>query len=140
MNHYCLGFMFDTDGDVLLIRKNKPEWMAGKLNGLGGLIEGTETPVAAMVREFKEESGIHTFEEDWRHFATMEFPLAKVVCFSGLVGALDEFSSPTAEQVNCYEPEIIRFNDALPNLSWLLPLAYASTRVSEPWSPLWIRP
>jgi len=54
-----LGFYFDISFEkVLLIKKNKPKWQRGKLNGIGGKIEQEESPISAMVREFKEEAGI----------------------------------------------------------------------------------
>ena len=55
---YVAGFLFSPDRSrVLLIRKNRPAWQAGKLNGLGGKIEPGETPPQAMRREFREEQG-----------------------------------------------------------------------------------
>jgi hypothetical protein len=37
---YVCGFMFANDfTEVALIRKNKPEWQRGKLNGIGGKVE-----------------------------------------------------------------------------------------------------
>ncbi len=56
---YCLGFAFDEScNNVLLIRKNKPEWQRGLLNGVGGHVEEAESQAAAMVREAKEETGL----------------------------------------------------------------------------------
>ena len=56
---YCLGFAFDMSGcRVALLRKRRPSWMAGKLNGIGGKVEGSESPHDAMVREFQEETGL----------------------------------------------------------------------------------
>lgn len=54
--NYVVGLIFDnyTD-DVLYLEKLKPEWQAGKLNGIGGKIEPNETPLEAMVREYQEE-------------------------------------------------------------------------------------
>lgn len=70
MKNYVLGFYFDGD-DVLLIHKLIPEWQRGKVNGLGGSIEPDETPEAAMVREFVEESGIETTPEQWNCVAQL---------------------------------------------------------------------
>lgn len=66
MIEYVLGFMFNPDkSQVLLIEKIKPDFLAGKLNGIGGKIEPNELPKSAMSREFYEETGIGTSEEQW---------------------------------------------------------------------------
>ena len=63
---YVLGFAFTTDGRVALIQKKRPAWQAGRLNGIGGKVEGTEHSAAAMVREFREETGVDTPEKAWQ--------------------------------------------------------------------------
>lgn len=68
---YVLGFAFDLNGDVTLIRKNRPEWQAGKWNGVGGHRNGAETGPEAMVREFEEEAGVKTHPEQWRLAGSM---------------------------------------------------------------------
>jgi 8-oxo-dGTP diphosphatase len=58
MRRYVLGFVFDLGyRSVLLVWRTRRDWQYGKLNGLGGKIAGGETPVHAMVREFREETG-----------------------------------------------------------------------------------
>src|SRR6478609_2045994 len=80
MKGYVLGFMFSEDRKhVVLIRKTKPAWQAGKLNGVGGKIEENEPPLAAMIREFKEETGLRW--EEWRHFASMTNSQFIVYCY-----------------------------------------------------------
>ena len=70
MKTYVLGFAFSQNKqNVLLIKKNRPAWQAGKLNGVGGKIEEGETPAQAMVREFEEETGIKSTEADWQPYA-----------------------------------------------------------------------
>jgi 8-oxo-dGTP pyrophosphatase MutT (NUDIX family) len=57
-HRYVLGFVFNRNlGRVLLVLKNRPAWQANKLNGIGGKIEVGETPLQAMEREFREETG-----------------------------------------------------------------------------------
>lgn len=57
MIQYVLGIVTSPERDVLLIRKTKPDWQAGRLNGIGGKIEIGEAPGFAMAREFREETG-----------------------------------------------------------------------------------
>ncbi len=72
MKKYCLGFMFnEKHTDVLLINKERPEWQKGLINGIGGKLEEGENSISAMVREFREETGIDSNESDWRYVVTM---------------------------------------------------------------------
>lgn len=58
MKHFVMGFVFNCDlNRVLLIKKLRPEWMAGRWNGIGGKIDPGETPLKAMIREANEETG-----------------------------------------------------------------------------------
>lgn len=127
---YVLGFLFlNNRRSVVLIRKNKPEFQAGKLNGVGGRIEPGEHLYAAMAREFLEETGKSTTPSTWRKFAILEFPGATVYCFSAYgdrSGLLFGSNSPTDEQVNVYFADWLQdapMNDIMPNLRWLVPMA-----------------
>lgn len=55
-----------TDHNVLLVLKDRPDWMKGRLNLVGGKIEAGETPIQAALRELKEESGL----DAWDHPTT----------------------------------------------------------------------
>jgi 8-oxo-dGTP diphosphatase len=73
--HYVLGFAFTLDkSKVVLIKKDRPVWQAGKLNGVGGKVELMDlSNYQSMVREFYEETGVPTEENDWKNFARMDF-------------------------------------------------------------------
>jgi 8-oxo-dGTP diphosphatase len=59
MISYVVGFMFsEYCNEIALIKKKRPEWQKGRLNGIGGHIEKNEVPHDAMYREFEEEAGI----------------------------------------------------------------------------------
>lgn len=69
---YVVGFAFDlTQENLMMIRKNRPDWMAGRLNGIGGKIEIGETPIQAMIRECQEEADITI--ENWESIHTISF-------------------------------------------------------------------
>jgi len=108
MNTYVAGIMFDlVTKEVALIRKNKPVWQAGKLNAIGGKIEAGETPHAAMVREFREETDCATVEEQWLPCSKLEGNDWSVQFFV-TIGSLHELRSPESEKV-----EIHPFEDAI---------------------------
>lgn len=55
---YVLGFMFDRVGaGVALLRKTKPEWQAGRLNGVGGKVEKSEVPRAGRLAPLRHHAG-----------------------------------------------------------------------------------
>jgi 8-oxo-dGTP diphosphatase len=100
---YVVGFMFSMNRDgVLLIRKNRPEWQAGKLNGVGGKIEDGETPRAAMVREFREETGIHTSEDFWMIAGRIEGLEYRVFILRTFSDAIWDAKSTTDEMTQVY--------------------------------------
>lgn len=121
--------MFDELDRVLLIEKKKPAWQAGRLNGVGGKIEGVETPVQAMVREFEEETSVKTTAEDWKMKVHLKGPDYEVFFFAANVHRIKGVGQPTEEIpriVSAKHPPL--YNDAdgrgaiLYNLRWLLPL------------------
>lgn len=64
---YVCGFAI-CGSDVALVLKNRPDFLRGQHNGLGGKIEyslGDTSATVAMVREFKEESGVDTSVDEW---------------------------------------------------------------------------
>jgi 8-oxo-dGTP pyrophosphatase MutT (NUDIX family) len=78
---YVCGFAMN-EHDVLLIKKNKPAWQAGKYNGIGGKVEHYDaSPAYAMEREFYEETGQHVGALCWVHFHTERFATGTVVYF-----------------------------------------------------------
>jgi 8-oxo-dGTP diphosphatase len=107
---------------VALIKKNHPPWQAGKLNGIGGKIDGEETAEQAMVREFKEETGTRTLEKDWRQFCVMNCTGTNIYCFTA-VGDIYKLRNVTAEHIEIRNVEIMGCYNVIPNLRWLIPMA-----------------
>lgn len=69
-----MGFAFNPNHDrVVLVRKDRPRWMAGKLNGVGGKVEYSDPRIEmAMSREFKEETGVEIHCDRWNYFGNEE--------------------------------------------------------------------
>jgi 8-oxo-dGTP diphosphatase len=124
IHNYVCGFCFDNDfRQVALIWKNKPAWQKGKLNGIGGKIEPNETPLQAMRREFKEETGV--FVAQWK-------PLIQlsgndwIVCFFCSVAAEKDFEYiKSTEDEEVSKIPVDSFDDFahIENLRWLIPFA-----------------
>lgn len=119
---YVVGFMFDSCGAaVLLIRKNRPTWQAGKLNGIGGRVEDGETPGEAMRREFLEETGVDHGE--WQRFCTLRDDRGWLVHFYAASGDVLKAKSLTDEKLICCGLPALHQAEVLPNLRWLIPMA-----------------
>lgn len=72
-----VGYIVSTDGrKAVLIKKDKPDWQAGKYNGIGGKMEQIDGGMAnvAMVRECLEETGVSTEPSDWIEVTIERFP------------------------------------------------------------------
>jgi 8-oxo-dGTP diphosphatase len=109
----------------VLIQKTKPEWQKDKLNGLGGKIEAGEYPYQAMRREFEEECGLDV--PSWTQYATMRSGQHVIHVFKAEINPTvspHAFKQTDEGWVSLYYwPSAIRLSYALPNLSWLIPLA-----------------
>jgi 8-oxo-dGTP diphosphatase len=123
--NYVVGFAFSKDkSKVVLIKKNRPAWQAGKLNGAGGKIDPGETAIDAMCREFFEECGVETVAEDWHYFT-------KIYGRDGDVHFYRMFDDKSLTARTCLDEEVViidmKFDEikqhALSNLIWLLGIA-----------------
>lgn len=142
MTEYVLGFAFSHDyanyDRVMLIRKTKPDWQKGKLNGVGGKIEAGETPHRAMAREFEEETSLASLPSAWTKFAVMTWTQARVHCFVTWWDwkQFKKGRSVTEEEI-CHQVLDERFffklreAGCLPNLHWLIPMAQAAWFLPE---------
>jgi 8-oxo-dGTP diphosphatase len=128
VREWVVGFMLDEYADfVVLIRKNRPAWQAGKLNGPGGKVEPGETPHDAMVRQFAEETGCEW--PDWHHFVSLQWEQGVVHFFRAFApdGVVASCRTTTDEAVERhYLRDLLTPGNPLwatPNLLWLIPLA-----------------
>lgn len=83
-SNYVLGFLISMDRTkVILVKKSKPHWQKGKLNGIGGKVEDGESFEDAMKREFFEETQV-AFNE-WVACGMVSGPNYQVKVFRGFI-------------------------------------------------------
>lgn len=128
--NYVVGFAFNKEKTkLLLIKKTKPEWQAGLLNGIGGKIENYDsTPYHAMTREFFEESNIQTTKESWYLFGKLDSPYFELHCFAGFFDEeyLTTYENMTEETIELLNVEDLfnqQFSGCVSNLKWLVSIA-----------------
>lgn len=146
--NYVAGFLFrgENSEEVALIKKSKPDWQKGKLNGIGGKIEVVESgvfskdpiscrynlyelPIKTMIREFVEEAGVCI--ADWKEFCQLNHRGGTIYFFESHVDYDVSIVSMTDEEINWYNVNDILQNKYLiiPNLLWLIPMALDKNKV-----------
>jgi len=121
-----VGFMFnDKPTEVALILKRRPVWQFGKLNGIGGHVEQTESPLKAMVREFKEETGSDTQYVDWHCYAVITFPATKLFCYASRCGGAFGLCSTGSERIEITKVRSVYplREDLVAHVPWLVSCA-----------------
>jgi 8-oxo-dGTP diphosphatase len=127
MKHYVLGLIFDnTKQNILLVRKNRPDWMKGYYNGVGGKIKLDETPIQAMCREGIEETA---FSHSWVHTITFVCPGGTVYVFTAISGMSNDIYFTQVEDEKLEVFNLKNLPDKLMhNLKWIIPLSLSNVQ------------
>lgn len=126
MKHYVLGFIFNETKDrVLLVKKKRPIWQAGRWNGIGGKIEDDdESPIFAMNREGHEETNYRCF--DFVHCITFVCPGGTVYVYKGNSGV----NGIPFKQVEDERLKVWSLNELPANidsdLRWIIPVCLST--------------
>lgn len=127
---YCVGFLFDpTLSKVVLVRKLRPTWQKGLLNGVGGKVGDfilNETPEQAMHREFQEEAGMSGLH--WIEFLNLKTPHSDITFFraTGAVHAALQTGElrRDAEPIEVHDVhDVMDRTDTIANLRWCIQMA-----------------
>lgn len=131
---YVVGFAFTPEESrVWLIRKERPKWQRGLLNGVGGKIEDGETPLEAMVREFKEEAGLEIREWDPVVRLSILGNGAVIYFFRTFLDKGQKPSTQEDEPIRDYHVSDMQILRTIPNLHWLVPLALDNDVSGKGW-------
>jgi len=139
---YVLGFCFEgpevRNRFVVLIEKQRPDWQQDRFNGVGGHTKVGESPIDAMTREFREETGVVTLPDQWLKFATMSFQNGTAVhCFAmaDTTAVASVYSQPGGEPIHVLGREFARTHArCLDNIRWLMEMGLA--KLDRPKSPV----
>lgn len=119
---YVVGFMFDpTFSNVVLIRKCKPEWQKGLLNGVGGKVEDFDPYTHdAMRREFMEEAGLDLV---WSKYGSLSGDAFTIDLFF-TNGNVHRAVAQTEEAIEVWPVDVLMNRcDTIPNVRWLVQMA-----------------
>ncbi len=125
--------LLKKDNEILLAKK-KRGFGVGKYNGVGGKIEGTETPEEAMIRETKEEIsvvptryekvGVVSFDEFYKGEKTnLVFHLYMVYEWEGTPEESEEMIP------KWFSVENIPYNQMFPDDKYWLPLILEGKKI-----------
>ncbi len=117
-HHWVVGILIRKGKDVVLIEKRRPSWMHGYFNCPGGNVERGETPMAAVRREFLEETGLDI--KKWKEYALLKVQDGSVRFF--VAHSKGTVRSMTDEKV-AWCPLKKLPKKIMSDLRWLLPLA-----------------
>jgi 8-oxo-dGTP pyrophosphatase MutT (NUDIX family) len=120
---WCLGFCFnEVQNRVVVIKKNRgPEFLIGKWNAIGGRLKKGEAPLIAMVREFREETGVRIPE--WSSFGKLEALEGVIHLFSITTDDAYDVETKEDELVDVIHFNAIDFRECVANFRWLLQMA-----------------
>lgn len=132
MQKYTLGFIFDSSREqVLLMHKLKPEWQAGKINGVGGKMEEGEEKITCIVREVREETGLETERDSWIYVGEIGSDAWQTHVFALVYqGNSSDVRSMEKERVEWFAVDALPAN-IISNLTWLVPLAIDRIKSNE---------
>lgn len=137
---YTLILPFNKDGTkiLLLCKTHGPEFLLGLWNGVGGKVEPGESPTAAAVREFKEETGKDLNEFALHKLVTLRCPndITVYVSYIHTDDILEVRScNDVGETFGVFDIKtcmvFIESGRVVPNLLWMVPLALQQYCVPE---------
>lgn len=130
MKQYVLNAIFNPAmTELLIIKKNRPDWQAGKFNLIGGKVEPKEMFMDAAIRETEEETGIVLDPENVKMVGFIKDEPKEhfiVGCFVSITDDIYSFKTKTDESVylvNMDELRSIPEDNRLENLLSLVELS-----------------
>lgn len=120
---YVLALLFTPDRQrVVLMRKTRPAWQAGRVNGLGGKLLPGESAAAAASREVSEEAGVRVPADAWRELVVWHDPVYRMHVLAAFDAAAEHARTAEDQEVFLADADDLP-DECIENLRWLIPLA-----------------
>lgn len=133
MKRYVVGLAFTADRkQLVMIEKQRPQWQAGFLNGVGGKIELGEMPATAMSREFFEETGVEVDGRRWQALAELRGRDFELYVFTVTTDDVLSVQSTTDERVVMIDPNMLRALPVISNVPVMVALALDDSGICKP--------
>lgn len=119
-----VGLVFDPSRNfvAMILKKTGPACVVGNWNGIGGKMDPGESPLAAMVREFKEETGLHLPGAMWTQFATGEADNYDLHFFWAETPDIHDVRTVEKEIVRVWHvDDLMRERNVMHNMRWMVP-------------------
>lgn len=118
---FVLAFLYSMDQQqVVLMRRTRPSWQAGRVNALGGGIIDGETASSAARREVREECGVDVAE--WTEVLVWDDAEYRMHVMRAMSPRAIEARTMEDQEVFLASVEALPAN-VIDNLRWLVPLA-----------------
>jgi 8-oxo-dGTP diphosphatase len=118
---YVLALLFTANRrQVVLMRRMRPLWQAGRVNALGGRLVIGESPGDAARREVREESGVDV--KEWTEVLVWDDAEYRMHVMRAVSALASTARTMEDQEVFLADVESLPAN-VIDNLRWLVPLA-----------------
>lgn len=118
-----VGLAFDpTRNMVVMVHKQSgPPCVIGKWNGVGGKIDPGETPIQAMRREFREETGVD-LHDHWQQFAMLIAEQYDLFFFWAETNSVFSCRTMEKEEIRLWlARDLLQEPNLMSNMRWMVP-------------------
>jgi 8-oxo-dGTP diphosphatase len=118
---FVLALLYSADRrQVVLMRRTRPAWQAGRVNALGGRLMAGESAATAARREVREECGIDVAE--WEEVLVWEDAEYRMHVMRAVSDRARDARTVEDQEVFLADVNALPAN-VIDNLRWLVPLA-----------------
>ncbi len=119
-----VGLCFDLSRNmVAMVHKlSGPACVIGNWNGVGGKVDPGETPIQAMAREFREETGVDLPESEWSQFAELNATNYDLFFFQAASTEVFQCRTMEKEPIKVWlARDLLGESNVMHNMRWMIP-------------------